>query len=101
MTLQSSKNNNLAPHGSRCAGFSFAAGVFRGLFAACPICHFNAPVRRFNSGRHPLYCRCSACAVRLVCTPMWWRYPLPRGLLLALPSCRRPCVPVALSLAAP
>nr|DAE79671.1 MAG TPA: hypothetical protein [Caudoviricetes sp.] len=36
MTLQSSKNNNLAPHGSRCAGFSFAAGVFRRLFCYMP-----------------------------------------------------------------
>nr|DAQ36349.1 MAG TPA: hypothetical protein [Caudoviricetes sp.] len=29
--MQSSKNN-IAPHGSRCAGYSFALGVFRGLF---------------------------------------------------------------------
>nr|DAU79799.1 MAG TPA: hypothetical protein [Caudoviricetes sp.] len=35
MTLQNSKNN-LAPHGSRCAGFSFALGVFRGLFCCMP-----------------------------------------------------------------
>lgn len=42
-----------APHGSRRAGFSFAPGVFRGLFAVCLICHFNAPVRRFNYGCYP------------------------------------------------
>lgn len=54
-----------APHGSSCAGFPFAPGVFRGLFVVCLICHFNAPVRRFNSGRYPilsLLCvRCTPC----------------------------------------
>lgn len=52
LTLQSSKNN-IAPHGSRCAGTSFSLGVFRGFSAVCPICHFNAPVRRFNVLGYP------------------------------------------------
>lgn len=76
--------------------------VYSGGFSViCLICHFNAPVRRFNSGCYPLYCRRSAYAVHLVCAPMVWRYPLLRGLPLALPACRLPCVPVALSMAVP
>lgn len=52
-----------APHGSRRAGFSFAPGVFRELFAVCLICHFNAPVRHINSGRCPYI----APALRALC----------------------------------
>ena len=44
-----------------------------------------------------LYCRRSVCAVRLVCWRMARRCPVRRGLPLALPACRRPCSPVALS----
>lgn len=70
-----------APHGSRRAGFSFAPGVFRGLFAVCLICHFNTPVRRFNSGRCPYI----AAALRTLCAlfmPLW------RGVAHSAAHCR-------------
>lgn len=95
-----------APHGSRRAGFSFAPGVFRGLFAACLICHFNAPVRRFNCGRCP-YTFPPLC-VR--CAPCLWPcgvavHPPPRIAVLRCaaslpPSCAAP-VPLAGWLAPP
>lgn len=96
LTLQSSKNN-IAPHGSRCAGTSFALGVFRGFSAVCPISHFNVSVRRFNVWGYLLYRRRPACPVAVVYVPMAWRCPLLRGFPLArcaasLPPSLFPCV---------
>lgn len=85
-----------APHGASCAGFSFAPGVFRGLFALCLICHFNAPVRRFNYGRYPYIPPRSVCAVRLVYGLVAWRCTLRRTLPLCgvLPACRHRAPPL-------
>lgn len=95
-----------APHGSRRAGFSFAPGVFRGLFALCLICHFNAPVRRFNYARYPS--TFPPLCVR--CTPRLWPCGValhPPPYIAALrcaaslpPSCAAP-VPLAGWLAPP
>lgn len=73
--------------------------VYSGGFSAiCPICHFNASVRRFNVwGYPPLYRRSPACPVALVYGLMAWRFLLRCGFPLALPACRRPCSPVTLS----
>ena len=73
--------------------------VYSGGFSAIRhICHFNATVRRFNVWGYPsLYRRHPACPVSVVYGLMAWRCPLLRGLPLALPACRRPCSPVALS----
>lgn len=84
-----------APHGASCAGFPFAPGVFRGLFVICLICHFNAPVRRFSSGRCGLHCCRPACAVRLVYGLVAWHRPPPRISALRCaaslpPSCAAP-----------
>ena len=49
----------------------------------------------------PLYRRRPACSVASVCGPIAWRCRLRRGFPLALPACRRPCSPVALSVAVP
>lgn len=73
-----------APHGSRRAGFSFAPCVSRGLFAVCLICHFNTPVRRFNSGRCPYI----AAALRAPCAlfvGVW------RGVAPCAVACRLRC----------
>ena len=70
-----------APHGSRRAGFSFAPGVFRGLFAVCLICHFNAPVRRFNYGRCP-YISPALCALYALFMALW------RGVATSAVHCR-------------
>lgn len=70
-----------APHGSRRAGFSFAPGVFRGLFAVCFICHFNAPVRRFNSGSCP-YISPALCALYALFMALW------RGVAPSAVHCR-------------
>ena len=83
-----------APHGLRRAGFSFAPGVFRGLFAACLICHFNAPVRCFNYGRCPYI----STALRALCALFMalWRGAAPSAVHCRL-CCqlaaivRRPC----------
>lgn len=84
-----------APHGASCAGFPFAPGVFRGLFVICLICHFNAPVRRFNSGR----CAYIAAAPRALCALFMalWRGIAPPPRISALrcaaslpPSCAAP-----------
>lgn len=48
-----------------------------------------------------LYRHRRACPVAVVYGLMAWRCPLLRGLPLALPACRRPRSPVALSAAAP
>ena len=88
LTLQSSKNN-IAPHGSRCAGTSFSLGVFRGFSAVCPISHFNAPVRRFNVLGYPY-----TAAVPLALCPLFvalWRGVVPCSVAFrlrgALPAC--------------
>jgi hypothetical protein len=83
-----------APHGSRRAGFSFAPGVFRGLFAVCLICHFNAPVRRFNYGCYPYIAAVLRALYALFA-------PLCGGVIRCSVACRRPCVPVVLSMAGP
>ena len=76
--------------------------VYSGGFSAVgPICHFNASVRRFNVWGYPLYRRRPACPVAVVYGLMAWRCPMLRGLPLALPACRRPCSPVALSVTVP
>lgn len=84
LTLQSFKNNNLAPHGSRCAGFFFALGVFRGLFCHMPYCHFNAAVRRFNVWGYPY-----TAAVPLVLYPLF--VALWRGVVSCSAACRLRC----------
>ena len=83
-----------APHGSRRAGFSFAPCVSRGLFAVCLICHFNTPVRRFNSGRCPYI----AAALRALCALFMalWRGVAPSAVHCRLrfqlaAIARRPC----------
>ena len=83
-----------APHGSRRAGFSFAPGVFRGLFSVCLICHFNTPARRFNSGRCPYI----AAALRALCALFMalWRGVAPSAVHCRLrfqlaAIARRPC----------
>ena len=86
-----------APHGASCAGFPFAPGVFRGLFVICLICNFNAPVRRFNSGR----CAYIAAAPRALCALFMalWRGIAPRRafpLCGVLPACRHRAPPLAL-----
>ena len=86
-----------APHGASCAGFPFAPGVFRGLFVICLICHFNAPVRHFNSGR----CAYIAAAPRALCALFMalWRGIAPRRafpLCGVLPACRHRAPPLAL-----
>lgn len=73
-----------APHGASCAGFPFAPGVFRGLFSVCLICYFNAPIRRFNSGRCPYI----ATALRALCAlfvGVW------RGVAPCAVACRLRC----------
>lgn len=52
-------------------------------------------------GAIPLYRRSPACSVALIYGLMAWRCTPLRGLPLALPACRRPCSPVALSAAVP
>lgn len=88
-----------APHGSRCAGFPFAPGVFRGLFSICLICHFNAPVWRFSTLCYPY-----TAAVPLALCSLFmalWRgvvpYSVAGRLRGALPVCRRSRSRVALS----
>ena len=73
-----------APHGASCAGFSFAPGVFRGLFAVCLICHFNAPVRRFNSGCYP-YIAAVLHALYTLFAPLWC------GVIRCSVACRLRC----------
>lgn len=73
-----------APHGASCAGFSFAPGVFRGLFAVCLICHFNAPVRRFNSGCYP-YIAAVLHALYTLFVPLWC------GVIRCSVACRLRC----------
>lgn len=70
-----------APHGASCAGFPFALGVFRGLFAVCLICHFNAPARRFNCGRCP-YISPALCALYALFMALW------RGVAPSAVHCR-------------
>lgn len=92
-----------APHGSRCAGFPFAPGAFRGLFSICLICHFTAPVWRFST----LYYPYTAAVPLALCSLFMalWRgvvpYSVAGRLRGALPVCRRSCAPVALSGAVP
>lgn len=79
-------------------GFLLLSVYSGGFSAVCPICHFNAPVRRFNVLGYPYICRRRpTCPVSVVYGLMAWRCPLLRGLPLALPVCRRPCSPVTLS----
>lgn len=79
-------------------GFSLLLVYSGGFSAACLICHFNAPVRRFNAWGYPY-----TAAVPLVLCPLFMA--LLRGVVpcsvafrlrVALPACRRPCSPVAL-----
>lgn len=117
LTLQSSKNN-IAPHGSRCAGTSFSLGVFRGFSAVCPISHFNAPVRRFNVWHYPYTAAaplalfplfvalwrgvvpCSVayrlrCQFAAVLVPLWlcrWPPAAPAGRSRWSPAAASPCV---------
>lgn len=58
--------------------------VYSGGFSAIwLICHFNAPVRRFNVWCYPLYRRIPACPVALVYGLVARRCPLLRGVPLA------------------
>lgn len=82
-------------------GFHLLPVYSGGFSVICLICHFNAPVRRFNSGCYPYIAAVLRALYALFFAPMVWRYPLLRGLPLALPACRLPCVPVALSMAVP
>lgn len=82
-------------------GFPLLSVYSGGFSAVCPICHFNASVRRFNVWGYPLYRRRPARSVPVVYGLMAWRCPLLRGFPLALPACRRPRSPVALSAAVP
>ena len=81
-------------------GFPLPLVYSGGFSAICPICHFNAPVRRFNVRGYPY-----TAAVPLVLFPLFMA--LLRGVVPcsvacrlrgALPACR-PCAPVALSVA--
>nr|DAP31232.1 MAG TPA: hypothetical protein [Bacteriophage sp.] len=84
-------------------GFPLLLVYSGGFSAVCPICHFNAPVRRFNVWHYPY-----TAAITLALWPLFMA--LRRGVVPcavacrlrgALPACRRPCSSVALSAAVP
>lgn len=69
----------------------------------CLICHFNATVRRFNVWCYP-YTAAAPLAMWALFMALW-RGVVPCSVAFrlrgALPACRRPCSPVALSVAVP
>lgn len=80
-------------------GFPLPLVYSGGFSAVFLICHFNAPVRRFNVLGYPY-----TAAVLLVLWPLFmalWRGVVPCSVACrlrgALPACRRPCFSVALS----
>lgn len=84
-------------------GFSLLSVYSGGFSAICFICHFNASVGRFNVWSYPY-----TAAVPLVLWPLFmalWRGVVPCSVACrlrgALPTCRRPRSPVALSAAVP
>lgn len=71
-------------------GFLLLPVYSGGFSAVCLICHFNAPVRRFNVWRLSLYRRRPARPVAVVYGLMAWRCPLLRGLPLSRCAARLP-----------
>lgn len=74
-------------------GFLLLSVYSGGFSAICFICHFNAPVRRFNSGRYPilpLLCvRCTPCLrpLGVALSPAPWL----AACAASLPPPLRPC----------
>ena len=84
-------------------GFPLLLVYSGGFSAICPICHFNASVRRFNVWGYPY-----TAAVLLVLWSLFmalWRGVVPCSVACrlygVLPACRRSRSPVALSVAGP
>lgn len=84
-------------------GFPLLLVYSGGFSAICPICHFNASVRRFNVWGYPY-----TAAVLLVLRSLFmalWRGVVPCSVACrlygVLPACRRSRSPVALSVAGP
>lgn len=84
-------------------GFPLLLVYSGGFSAVCPVCHFNACVRRFNVWRYPYTVASPLVMWRLFMA--LWRGVVPCSVACllrgALPAFRRPCSPVGLSAAVP